>query len=222
MAEIKGKRILIAAESKEGARLDDSIVKELCSTDDISGEKQYKDPFKFKPCHTLVLCTNHLPRVSAQDDGIWRRLIVIPFTNKLTGKGDIKNYSDYLVENAGGAILSWLIEGARKVIEDNYVIKNPTCVQASIDEYKEQNDWFHHFLEDACDVDESYQVSSSELYTKYRCYCQEYGEFPRSTADFYNTLQKYGFNRITVKKARFIKGLRLRSATNDFKDTFTM
>ena len=69
MAEVKGKRLLIAAEMQEGARLNDSTVKQLCSTDDVFAEKKYKDPFSFKPCHTLVLYTNHLPRVSASDDG---------------------------------------------------------------------------------------------------------------------------------------------------------
>ena len=60
MAEVKGKRLLIAAEMQEGARLNDSTVKQLCSTDDVFAEKKYKDPFSFKPCHTLVLYTNHL------------------------------------------------------------------------------------------------------------------------------------------------------------------
>lgn len=54
MAEVKGKRLLIAAEMQEGARLNDSTVKQLCSTDDVFAEKKYKDPFSFKPCHTLV------------------------------------------------------------------------------------------------------------------------------------------------------------------------
>ena len=57
MAEVKGKRLLIAAEMQEGARLNDSTVKQLCSTDDVFAEKKYKDPFSFKPCHTLVLYT---------------------------------------------------------------------------------------------------------------------------------------------------------------------
>ena len=104
---------------QEGARLNDSTVKQLCSTDDVFAEKKYKDPFSFKPCHTLVLYTNHLPRVSASDDGIWRRLIVIPFNAKITGSSDIKNYSEYLYDNAGGSILAWVIEGAKKVIESD-------------------------------------------------------------------------------------------------------
>jgi len=125
MAEVKGKRLLIAAEMQEGARLNDSTVKQLCSTDEVFAEKKYKDPFSFKPCHTLVLYTNHLPRVSASDDGIWRRLIVIPFGAKIEGKTDIKNYGEYLYENAGESILAWVIEGAMKVIALGYQIPDP-------------------------------------------------------------------------------------------------
>ncbi|HEM5964562.1 TPA: DNA primase, partial [Streptococcus suis] len=79
MAELKGKRLIIASEMSEGMRLNTSMVKQLCSTDEILAEKKYKAPFHFVPSHTLVLYTNHLPKVGANDDGIWRRLIVIPF-----------------------------------------------------------------------------------------------------------------------------------------------
>lgn len=173
MAEVKGKRLLIAAEMQEGARLNDSTVKQLCSTDDVFAEKKYKDPFSFKPCHTLVLYTNHLPRVSASDDGIWKRLIVIPFNAKITGTSDIKNYSEYLYDNAGGSILAWVIEGAKKVIELDHQIPVPECVQKAISEYRSQNDWFSHFLEDKCDVGAEYKESSSALYQAYRNYCMD-------------------------------------------------
>ena len=69
-------------------------------------------PFSFTPCHTLILYTNHLPKVGANDPGTWRRLIVVPFGARIEGNGDHKNYADYLFENAGEAILSWIIEGA--------------------------------------------------------------------------------------------------------------
>lgn len=210
MAEVKGKRLLIAAEMQEGARLNDSTVKQLCSTDDIFAEKKYKDPFSFKPCHTLVLYTNHLPRVSASDDGIWRRLIVIPFNAKITGKSDIKNYSEYLYDNAGEAILAWVIEGSKKVIELNYQIPVPACVQEAINEYHSQNDWFGHFLADKCEVDDSYKESSSALYQVYRNYSMDCNEYIRSTSDFYFALEKAGFERIKVHNKRFFKGLRLR------------
>ena len=219
MAEVKGKRLLIAAEMQEGSRLNDSTVKQLCSTDDVFAEKKYKDPFSFKPCHTLVLYTNHLPRVSASDDGIWRRLIVIPFNAKITGKSDIKNYGEYLFDNAGESILAWVIEGAKKVIELDYQIPVPACVQKAIDEYRTQNDWFGHFLADKCEVDDSYKESSSALYQAYRNYSMDCNEYIRSTADFYFALEKAGFERIKVHNKRYFKGLRLRAddcADEDF------
>lgn len=129
MAELKGKQLVIAAELEEGMRLNTSIVKQLCSTDEVTAEKKYKDPFKYISTHTLVLYTNHLPKVGANDDGTWRRLIVIPFNAKIKGKSDIKNYADYLVEKAGGAILMWIIEGAKKAIENNFKLSVPKIVE---------------------------------------------------------------------------------------------
>lgn len=218
MAEVKGKRLLIAAEMQEGARLNDSTVKQLCSTDDVFAEKKYKDPFSFTPCHTLVLYTNHLPKVSASDDGIWRRLIVIPFDAKIEGTSDIKNYGEYLYNNAGESILTWIIEGAQKVIALNYQIPIPACVRKAIDEYRAQNDWFGHFLEDKCDLDPSYREGSGSLYQAYRNYSIDTNEYVRSTADFYFALENAGFKRINPRGKRFFIGLRLKTDDGDFDE----
>lgn len=211
MAEVRGKRLIIAAEMQEGARLNDSTIKQLCSTDEVFAEKKYKDPFAFKPCHTLVLYTNHLPRVGATDDGIWRRLIVIPFKAKIMGNSDIKNYGDYLYDHAGESILSWIIEGAQKVIERDYQLPVPHCVQEAIEKYRSENDWFGHFLEDRCDIGEGLNESSQALYQAYRGYCVETGEYARGTADFYSALENNGFKRIMVERRRCIYGLRIKN-----------
>lgn len=222
MAEMAGRRLLIASESQEGARLNESMIKQLCSTDEVMAEKKYKDPFYFTPTHMLVLYTNHLPRISGSDDGIWRRLIVIPYTRKLTGKDDIKNYADYLYENAGEYILSWLIEGAKKVIDSKFRIEEPKVVTDAIKEYKEQSNWFNHFIEDCCEIGKGYEVSSSQLYSSYRAYCSSIGEYPRSTSDFYTALEKNGFKKEVKKRIKYIKGLKLIDSTvTDFEEFLT-
>ena len=211
LAEAKGKRMLIAAELEEGMRLNTANVKQLCSTDEIYAEKKYKDPFSYTPTHTLVLYTNHLPKVGAIDKGTWRRLIVIPFDAKIEGSADIKNYADYLFENAGGAILTWVIEGARKVIADNYKIDPPQKVRDAIEHYKESNDWLSYFLSERCELDPAYVAKSSEVYNEYRIFCTQVGEFTRSTTDFYTALETVGFERYRDRKGRYIKGLRLKT-----------
>lgn len=212
MAELRGKRIIMSAESQQGARLNDSIVKQLCSTDAIFAEKKYKDPFSYIPSHTLILYTNHLPKVSATDDGIWRRLIVIPFSNKLTGTDDVKNYSDKLIEESGEYIMHWIIEGAKKIISKRFNLVQPQIVKDAIAEYKEQNDWMKRFLDERCVVEKNVRESSQELYRKYLEYCNSNNEYPRSTTDFSVELEKNGFEKLELSRKRFIVGVRLKTA----------
>ena len=214
LAEAKGKRLLIAAETEEGMRLSTSIAKQMASTDLLYAEKKYKAPFAFAPSHTLVLYTNHLPRVGAMDVGIWRRLIVIPFEAKIEGSSDIKNYAEYLYQNAAGAVLQWIVDGARKVIDDDFVLKPPPKVRRALEAYRFENDWMTHFLDDNCEIDPSFTQPSGELYSVYRAYALSVGEYARSTSDFYSALEQLGFRRRRTKNARYVDGLRLKSEFN--------
>ena len=215
MAELKGRRLIISSEMQEGMRLNTSVVKQLCSTDEIQAEKKYKAPFHFVPSHTLVLYTNHLPKVGANDDGIWRRLVVIPFNAKITGSSDIKNYADYLYENAGEYVLKWIIEGAGKAMKLDFKIPLPKVVEDAIARYREDNDWLGQFMDDCCELDESFTAKSGELYQAYRSYCIASGEYTRSTTDFYSSLESAGFHKKKTNKGMMIYGLLLREEAKD-------
>ncbi len=43
---------------------------------------------------------------------------------KLRDGIDIKNYADYLYQNAGAYIMAWIIEGAQKVINSGFGRQN--------------------------------------------------------------------------------------------------
>lgn len=143
------------------------------------------------------------------DDGIWRRLVVIPFTAKFEGNNEIKNYSKYLLDNAGPYIMKWLIEGAEKIISNRFVLTPPVCVRDAVAKYKAENDWMTHFLDDCCDIGKEFEEKSGELYTEYRAYCLRNGEFTRSTAEFYKCLEERGFVRQRYSRGVFVRGLKL-------------
>lgn len=219
IAELKGKRLIIAAELEEGVRLSTSILKQLCSTDQVRGEKKFKDPFDFTPSHTVVLYTNHLPKVGASDDGTWRRLIVIPFHAKIEGSSDVKNYADYLYEHAAPSIMAWIIEGARKVIAANHKLKKPAVVEKAIEQYRGMNDWMGIFLEECCDVGDGLEQKAGEFYQEYRNFCQRTGEYTRHNSDFSAELEKRGFLKKKTRKGAFVMGVTLKDeAVLDFED----
>lgn len=171
-ARLRGKRFLIAEELEEGKQLDTAAVKHLCSTGDINAQFKGKDIFTFKPSHSTVLCTNHMPAVKAVDSGTWDRIIVIPFRGRFRNQAtEIKNYGAYLVENCGGAILKWIIEGAQKYIRNDYKLIIPDIIHAAINEYHDENDWAADFFADSLIFGPGHSCTGSELYDAYTKYC---------------------------------------------------
>lgn len=212
LAALRGVRLALAAETEEGQRLDGAAVKGLVSTDRVAANPKYKDPFSFTPSHTLVLYTNFLPRVGSSDRGTWSRLTVLPFNAHLRDTaGERKDYAEILFTQAGGAVLAWMIEGARRFIANGYKLTPPTVVQEALAEYQKSNDWLGAFMEECCDLGENYAVSSKELYQRYTAYCQVSGDYRRDSRDFANAMKSAGFDKKHTMKGWLYMGLRLRS-----------
>ena len=211
-AELRGKRFVIAAELEEGMRLDTAVVKKLCSTDPIKAEKKFKDPFEFLPAHTTILYTNHLPKVGTNDSGTWDRLVVVPFLAKFRGmSGEIKNYADYLFEHCGGAILLWMIQGAKKFIDANYIIEQPKIVKDAIEAYRQDNDWLNNFLAECCDIDSGYTERAGDLFDAYKTYCANMNEYVRHVSDLKSALLAAGYKWKKDKTGAHYYGLRLKA-----------
>ena len=213
LAELRGKRAVLARELQEGKRLDESILKKITSTDPIDAEKKYKSPFQFTPTHTPLMYTNFLPKIGSRDSGTTRRLCVVPFTAKFEGTADKKNYGDTLFEQAGGAILQWIIEGAKQVIDAGYHITPPECVAKATRDYIEAFDWLSKFLEACCFVGDGVKEASGALYNAYRSHCDDINEtYKRGAQDFNSALIGAGFERVQPggnKKPAYFQGLRL-------------
>lgn len=210
LAEVRAKRLILAPELEEGTRLDTAMTKKMCSTDPVKAEKKFKDPFEFIPSHTTIVYTNHLPAVGTIDKGTWDRLIVVPFLANLRGSdGEIKNYADYLFEHCGGSILGWMIVGAKKFIDANYIIDLPSVVKDAIESYRQENDWLKNFLMDCCEIHPSYKVPAGSLYGMYKTYCRSKREYLRHASDFRSALMGAGYEWHKDKNGAFYYGLQI-------------
>ena len=212
LAALRGVRLALAAETEEGQRLDVATVKALCSTDRVAANPKYKPPFSFTPSHTLVLYTNFLPRVGSSDRGTWSRLTVLPFNAHLRDTaGEKKDFAESLFTQAGGAVLSWMIEGARRFIANGYKLAPPAVVREALAEYRKSCDWLGAFIEEDCELGESYAVGSTDLYQRYTAFCQVSGDYRRDSRDFASAMQSAGFDKRHTKKGWLYMGLRLKS-----------
>ena len=216
-ADLRGKRFVIAPELAQGARLNEAMVKTLCSTDKIKGEKKFKDAFIFEPTHTIIMYTNYLPKVGSSDVGTWRRLVVVPFGAEISAEKQIEKYEDFLFEKAGSAILSWVIDGAVRYIAARGKITPPKCVVDAVEAYRKNNDWLSAFLEECCEVDTRFRVTGSELEKAYTDFCSRAGHYRQQPQMFIDALLKGGFEKKKTKRGALWLGLRVR-VFEDFED----
>lgn len=211
LATLRGRRLVVTGELEEGARLSVATLKRLASTDALVIEEKYKAPETIKQTHTLCLFTNHLPRVGSTDNGTWRRLIVCPFNATFEGGECIQNYAQRLAEQAGGAILSWAIEGATNFVRNGYKLDVPDAVDEITDAYRQREDWLTNFLDECCTREPNARTSASELYSTYREWAQGVGDYVRRLSDFTTAMEGAGYERIRPQNKSTWLGVRVTS-----------
>ena len=207
LAELLGKRLILASETEEGQKLSTQMLKQIASTDKITGEKKYKDPIVFVPTHTAILYTNFLPKLGSLDLGTRRRIIVCPF-NAVIDKPK-KDYADKLKEVDGEDIMAWIVEGAKEFYESSFNLPKCKVADEAKNEYIKDNNLIESFVEDCCVTGEMEQQLSSELYKAYQQWCKDTGEYPKRNTDFKTLLEALGYTLKKTNKGNKWLGLSL-------------
>jgi putative DNA primase/helicase len=96
-----------------------------------------EDPWEFDPSHTIVLFSNHKPQVQGQDEGIWRRLRLVPWTVTIPKLERDEHLAEKL-RDEGEGILAWIVGGARRYLTDAF--DEPETVRAATADYRAEED----------------------------------------------------------------------------------
>lgn len=194
LASLYRKRLVAVIETGEGQRLDEVLIKELTGGDTISARRMREDFWNFKPTHKLIISTNHRPRVTGTDLGVWRRLRLIPFTVSIPPDKIIKGMDEILVAEEAPGILAWLVRGCVAWQADG--LKTPEAVNAATAEYRSAEDIVGQFIDEKCTVGEHrLHAKAGELYAAYADWCESRGDRPRRQTDFGKSLTERGFSQ---------------------------
>jgi putative DNA primase/helicase len=188
-AALRGKRLAVSYETGAGATLDEATVKRLSSDDEIPARSPYGRPFVFTPTHTLILVTNHRPVVVTQDDGTWRRLVLIPFTHQVRDEQVDEDLKPKLLAEAP-AILAWIVRGAVAYLRDGL----GTC-QAVADAtaaYRDDCDTLGRFIEDCCVRGPHERVNQADLRIAWEDWHAAHGSKPWSLRTLKEALMERG------------------------------
>ncbi len=208
LARLHGARVVTTSEASEGKRLNESLVKSLTGGDTIAARFLYKEAFEFQPQFALWMAANHRPVIRGTDDGIWRRMRLVPFTVQIPAEEVDKALPDALRAELPG-ILAWAVSGAIQWYRTG--LPASAAVDAATNAYREESDTMAPFIEDRCEIGERYTVGATALYTAYSAWSKDAGEHPVSQTVFGRKLTDRGYELSRSGSGHKVRhGLRLR------------
>lgn len=204
LARLVGARMVAAVESPENKFLDEATVKQLTGSDTVTARFLHQEYFEFRPSFKIWLATNHKPRIKGTDNGIWRRLHLIPFSVTIQKEDQDRSLPDKLRKELSG-ILNWALEGFYEWQKIGLSV--PDEVLNATNEYREDQDHFGAFLKDRCFIGPSEKATISELKISYENFCKSLGEMPRSSRSLIRYLKEKGFAEARTSSERYLTGL---------------
>jgi putative DNA primase/helicase len=211
LADLFGKRLVVAIETNEGARINEVLMKELTGSDPITARRMRENFWTFNPTHKLMLCTNHKPVIRGTDHALWRRIHLIPFGVKIPAETRDKRIASKLAAEAPG-ILAWCVRGCRAWQQSNG-LEAPQEVREATEAYRNDQNAIGRFLAECCIVNREVsqiRAKSSALYAAYCKWAEDGHEYTVTQKAFSEKLLEMGFEKKQIDTMWYL-GIGLRA-----------
>jgi len=152
----------------------ENVLKSLVVGDRFTFERKFKNSISAKPTAKIMIATNSLPRFNDKTQGIWRRILLVPFDKTIDEHAQVKYLAEMLKEELSG-ILNWALEGLQKLNEaGRYTV--PEANIELMEQYRRDSDPARAFLlENYTSSPNSEGVPCHKLYEEYKAFCEENG-----------------------------------------------
>ncbi len=214
IADLYRKRIATIAEVEEGKGWDEVELKALVDSDKIRARRMREDAWEFDPTHHFWVSGNYTPNVRGVDNGVWRRLFLIPCASSKVGLEDL--VLKQKLEDEAPRILAWAIEGCIEWQRRGRRLEPTTRMIAAKASYRDESDPVGAFVLEKCDVGEGFEATAAQVYTAYCDWAMRNGEAssPPTSTFLGRRLARYAKHARGANGVRKWVGLRMRTAAS--------
>jgi putative DNA primase/helicase len=187
-----GRRFVSCPEIAKDSTWDEALVKDLTGGDVVTARRMREDHWSFSPTHKLFIAGNHKPRVRGNDEGIWRRLRLVPWSVIVPEAERDTTLSERLLGELPG-ILAWAVRGCLEWQKNGLGASD--LIGKATAEYREESDPMKEFFDLHCIFEPDARIARKTLRHMYEEFCKDNGAEP-------------------VNAKRLAESLRAKSVTN--------
>lgn len=165
VARLNGARFVMASETNQNVNIDEELIKQLTGNKFITARFLNKEFFDFEPTFKLFLLTNHKPNIRGTDDGIWRKIMMIPFKFTVAPEVDDKFLGEKLALESSG-IFNWMIEGYKQYVKIGLAV--PNSIKSATQLYREEEDDIGQFIKQECIIGKDGFITVADFKEKFK------------------------------------------------------
>lgn len=181
-------RVVFMSELNASDKLSVSTVKRMTGNDAVIAElKGVNVEVQGVPQFVPIMATNVPPEIPGADEALRRRMMVLPFDQKIDDRKDEKRAAEELETYAKEAILAWLVEGYNMYCKMG--IPRSVEIERATDEFSDQLDHVNEFLSERVRTVGDHHVSVPEMFDSYQMWCN------RSAVDIRTRLSQQQLSR---------------------------
>ena len=208
IAVLRGKRLVYADETEENNKIKERRLKKFTGSKTLTGRFMRQDYFEFTPRFKLWIMGNHKPSITGNDEGIWRRLKLVPFDQILSADRKRLGYDEILIEELPG-ILNWALEGLKQWYRFQDLGESEEVTKATMTYRQDEDEESEFFAERVilCPEENGGVMAFGQIFQEYRLWCGLTGtdkDDIKGKKAFAQELERRGF--IRPEKPRRIPG----------------
>jgi putative DNA primase/helicase len=198
LARLPGARLVTASEPELGKAFSEAVIKTLTGEGRVIARHLREEFFEFAPQFKLVLSCNNKPTVRGNDEGTWRRVLLVPFTETIPPEARDKQLVAKLIAEAPG-ILNWLVEGAKWYLAEGLAV--PEAVRMATGDYRDESDPMGDFLRSWVHIGPAAggsNLPAARLYLAYEAWCADSMVQPLTQNKFGRKMKDRGYHKQKV------------------------
>ncbi|MGI5347018.1 phage/plasmid primase, P4 family [Streptomyces sp. CA-250714] len=207
IAALRNARLVFATEGRSGKPMDEATLKSVTGGEKITARFLRKEFFEYKPRFLIMLSSNYKPKFVGQDEGIWRRVKLIPWQRYFEPhEREDRAVMDhrFQVEEAEG-IAAWVVRGAMEWYRTG--LADPEVIRDATSEYRQTSDALAGFFPGRLVRADGEVMNGADAYNAYTDWAEANNLAQReiwSRIAFYARMEERG-----IAKGRNAKGITL-------------
>ena len=209
LADIEGRRLVLCSEIEPGRSWAEARIKQITGDKTIKARRMKQDFYEFDATSKLVVLANTKPRVRGTDDGIWRRMCLVPWTVQIAEEKKDRQLLSRLVGNELPGILAWLVRGCLEWQRSG--LRSANAIDKATADYRANQDTLGLWIRERCLESPHAWAATAALYEDYIEWCKvEQISHPWARRTFRERLlERTGISEHDKTVARGLSGIQL-------------